>query len=335
MKPSLSLTMEHNNQKKLLSDLGPMARVDVPMAQYTTLKVGGPADIYYEAKNRDQLVTSYRLAKKYSVPVFVFGGGSNILVGDRGIRGLVIKNSTKDIVVRGVKGKFEHGNSSGQAYVEADSGVIFNSFVRFTIEEGYKGIEMHLGLPGTVGGAVYMNSKWTHPVGYVGDVLYQATILTENGEEQIVPHSYFQFAYDSSILQKTKEIVLSGTFLFTREPKEVLWQRANDSIAYRRQTQPAGVSTLGCTFRNISQAQAMTIPTPGNTTSVGYLIDQAGLKGHTVGRAQISSVHANFIVNLGGATAVDIIGLIETIKQRVGDRFGVTLEEEIIRVGEF
>jgi len=327
--------MISNEYKKLVSELGVMARYDVPFGPYTTLKVGGPVDIFYEAKNRDQLVTSIRLAKKYSVPVFVFGGGSNILVGDKGIRGLVIKNATKDIVVRGVKGKYEHGNTTGQVYVEADSGVIFNSFVRFTIEEGYEGIEMHLGLPGTVGGAIFMNSKWTHPIGYVGDVLYQAAILKENGEEQAVPRSYFQFSYDSSILQKTKEIVLSGTFVFTRAPKDVLWTRANDSIAYRRTSQPQGVFTPGCTFRNVSQAQAMTIPTPGNTTSAGYLIDQAGLKGFTVGRAQISPVHANFIVNLGGASAADIVTLIETVKERVFKRFKVILEEEIVRVGEF
>lgn len=327
--------MEINTYKKLLSDLGSMARTDVPMSSYTTLKVGGPADIFFEAKTRDQLITSIRLAKKHGIPFLVLGGGSNILVGDRGIRGLVIKNTTKDIAVRGVKGKYEHGTSTGQVYVEADSGVIFNAFVRFTIEEGYEGIEMHLGLPGTVGGAVYMNSKWTHPSGFVGDVLYQATIMKENGEIETVPHSYFQFAYDSSILQKTKETVISATFVFSRAAKEVLWQRANESIAYRRQTQPQGVFTPGCTFRNVSQAQALTIPTPGNTTSAGFLIDQSGLKGFTIGKAQVSTVHANFIVNLGGATAVDMVALIETVKQRVYERFHVLLEEEIMRIGEF
>jgi UDP-N-acetylenolpyruvoylglucosamine reductase len=327
--------MTNDQYSNLVTDLGSMARRSVPLAPYTTLKIGGPADVFYEAKNRDQLITSIRLARKYSIPVFVLGGGSNILVGDKGIRGLVIKNTAKDIAVRGVKGKYEHGMSTGQVYVEADSGVIFNSFVRFAIEEGYQGIEMHLGLPGTVGGAVYMNSKWTHPVGYVGDVLYQATILKQNGEEQNVPHSYFQFAYDSSILQKTKEIVISVTFVFLRAPVDQLWKRANESIEYRRRTQPQGVFTPGCTFRNVSHVQALTVPTPGNTVSAGFLIDQAGLKGYTVGSAQISPLHANFIVNLGGATASDVATLIETVKSRVYQRFGVLLEEEIVRVGEF
>ena len=319
----------------LLNELGSMARTNVVLAQYTTLKIGGPADIFYEAKNRDQLITAVRLANLYQIPFFLLGGGSNILVGDKGIRGLVIKNATKDITVRGVKGRYEHGEATGVVYVEADSGVIFNSFVRFTVEEGYQGIEMHLGLPGTVGGAVYMNSKWTHPAGAVGDVVHQATLLDSEGKEKTVPHSYFQFAYDSSILQKTKETVLGVTFAFTRCPKEVLWQKANESIAYRRSTQPQGVFSPGCTFQNISQYQSLTIPTPGNTTSAGFLIDQCGLKGFTVGKAQVSPIHANFIVNLGGATALDVVSLIKEIKQRVFEKYHVQLHEEIAKVGEF
>lgn len=321
--------------KTLQERLGDQARTDVVLSQYSTLKVGGKADLFYVAHTTNELVRAYQEALLLHVPVIVLGGGSNLLIGDNGIRGLVIKNMSKEIIVRGMKGKYSQGEPTGTVYVEADSGVIFNSFVRWSIEEGYKGIEMHLGLPGSVGGAVYMNSKWTNPPGAVGDVVHQAQLLKTDGEIVTVTKDYFKFAYDSSILQETKEIILSVTFEFSRESKEDLWNIANRSIAYRRESQPQGVFTPGCTFRNIREADALAIPTPGNTTSAGFLIDAAGLKGHTVGRAQISPVHANFIVNLGGATAKDIETLISYVKDTVKGKFGVQLEEEIIKIGEF
>jgi UDP-N-acetylmuramate dehydrogenase len=320
---------------ELQKALGENVTSSVPLAIYTTLKIGGPAQYFFEARTTAQLLEGVTVARRLGIPVTVVGGGSNILIADAGIRGLVIKNMTKEIVVRAAKGKYEHGVPSGIVYVEADSGVIFNSFVRFAIEEGYQGIEMHLGLPGSVGGAVYMNSKWTNPVGYVGDVVYQATIVDGEGNVRDVPQSYFQFAYDSSILQKTNEIVLSVTFAFHRATKESLWESANRSIAYRRSTQPQGVFSPGCTFRNISLSDAMMASTPANTTSAGFLVDAAGLKGMRVGNAQISPVHANFIVNLGGASAKDVLELIGMAKAKVKEKFGVTLEEEIELMGEF
>jgi UDP-N-acetylmuramate dehydrogenase len=136
-------------------------------------------------------------------------------------------------------------------YVEADSGVLFNTLVRFTVDEGLGGLEVHLGLPGTVGGAIYMNSKWTNPVTYVGDALYQATILTPENEVMIVDRSYFRFAYDTSIIQKTRDIVLRVVFALIPGQKDKIWKTANQCIAYRRERQPQGVKSPGCTFRNL------------------------------------------------------------------------------------
>ena len=305
------------------------------LARYTTMKIGGPADLFYEAKTQDELVLAIKEGRRLGVPVFILGGGTNILIGDRGIRGLVIKNSTSSISIRGMKGNIQGGTSKGVVYVEADSGVIMNKLVRFTVDEGLQGLEMQLGLPGTVGGAVFMNSKWTRPEGYVGDVVYQAMILTSDNILKLVPKSYFQFAYDTSILQKTREYVVSVVFSLQHAHKDELWKTANDSIAYRRETQPQGVLSLGCTFRNISRAQAMTLATPNHTTSAGFLVDHAGLKGATEGEAQISDRHANFIINKGKATASDVVKLISRAKEQVKRQFGVELEEEIVRVGEF
>jgi len=247
----------------------------------------------------------------------------------------VIKNSTQAITIRGAKGKRMGGASDELVFVAADSGVSMNRLVRFTIDAGLAGLEMQLGLPGTVGGAVYMNSKWTHPVGYVGDAVYQAEILTPVGERKQVPRSYFHFAYDTSSIQKTKDIVLSVIFSLRSDTKEHLWEIANGSIRYRQETQPQGVKSPGCTFRNISQAEALSVPTPNYTTSAGFLIDHAGCKGVRVGDAEISPVHANFIVNRGQATAADVVQLIELVRSRVQKEFGVRLEEEIVKVGEF
>lgn len=315
--------------------LGERLKVQEPLGRYTTFKVGGPADFFYEAKTKDELVLAITSARNAGLPIFMLGGGTNILIGDKGIRGFVIKNSTQGIAIRGVRGSMESGSSKKTVYVEAESGVPINKLVRFTIEEGLSGLEMQLGLPGSVGGAVYMNSKWTKPEGYVGDAVYQAHILTPKGELKIVTRDYFDFSYDYSVLQKTGDIVISVTFALTQDTKEHLWDIANSSIGYRRETQPQGVFSAGCTFKNISKATAMMASTPNLTTSAGFLIDNAGLKGEKVGDAQISTVHANFIINLKAATASDVVTLIEKAKEAVKQKFGVTLEEELIRVGEF
>lgn len=308
---------------------------NVPMAPLTTFKIGGPADLFYEAKSVEALVEAVKQGRSLNLPITVLGGGSNVLIGDKGIRGLVIKNNTNTIAIRGMKGKVEEGTARGSVFVEADSGVSFNKLVRFTVEEGLGGLEAHLGLPGTVGGAIFMNSKWTKPASYVGDAVYQVTILTPKNNVDVVDRSYFRFAYDTSIIQKTGDIVIRVVFALTPGDKEELWKVANESIAYRRECQPQGVKSPGCTFRNISKAQAIAAATPNYTTSAGFLVDRAGIKGKSIGDAQISPIHANFIINRGQATTHDVVELIELARSRVKKQFGITLQEEIVRLGEF
>lgn len=312
--------------QELQKKLGNRVKENEPLGKYTTFKIGGPADYFFEAKTTDELVAAVTQARERSIPVFILGGGSNILIGDHGIRGFVIKNSTGSIRMKGMKGTVTGGTAQkGLVFVEAESGVMFNTLVRFTIEEGLSGLEMHLGLPGTVGGAICMNSKWTHPPGFVGDAVYQAEILTPENKRITVPKAYFHFGYDTSSIQKTNDILVKVVFALRADSKERLWKIANESIRYRRQTQPQGVFTAGCAFKNISQAP----------TSAGFLIDHAGLKGTRIGDAEISSVHANFIINRGMGTASDVVQLMELVRTKVKEKFGVVLEEEIIRVGEF
>ena len=258
------------------------------------------------------------------------------MISDKGLPGLVIRNESRSINVIKRLGKVKNGAIQVEkAAVEVDTGVLINRLVRFTCDEGFEGLERHLGLPGTVGGALYMNSKWTKPAAYVGDVLYQAKILDKDGDVKTVERNYFNFAYDHSILQKTHEIVLTALFLLKKSDSKELWERANASMEYRKVTQPMGVATAGCTFRNIPLSDAIRIGTPNRTTSAGYLVDQVGLKDFRIGQAQFSGKHANFIINLGGATATDVKGLIEEAKRRVKEKFNVTIEPEVVLVGEF
>lgn len=307
-----------------------------PLARFTTLKIGGSAQYFYIAQTTDEVVKAVRAALEAKVPYFILGGGSNIVVADSGLVGLVIRNEARSIKIVKRLGNVKGGQMKiQQALVEADTGALINQLVRFTCDEGLGGLERHLGLPGTVGGALYMNSKWTKPPAYVGDALYKADVLDRSGKVKVIGHDYFNFAYDQSILQKTHETVLAATFLLSAENPKLLWQRANASMEYRRNTQPMGVATAGCTFRNIPLSHAIRLATPNQTTSAGYLVDQVGLKNFQIGKAKFSDKHANFILNLGNATATDVKRLIDEAKKRVQERFNVEIEPEIVLLGEF
>jgi UDP-N-acetylmuramate dehydrogenase len=305
------------------------------LAPYTTYKVGGPADLFFTAATGDELVSIVIAARKLGIPLFVLGGGSNILVGDKGFRGLVIKNNSSGITIKGMKGKVQGSNKESLVYLEVDSGVPMNKLVRFTIEEGLSGLEMHLGLPGSVGGAIYMNSKWTKPMGNVGDTVYQAVILTKDNQPKQVDKNYFNFSYGTSSLQKSDDTLIRVVFILKKDNTDVLWNRANESIAYRRESQPQGVHTAGCIFKNITPAEALTFGTPDHQTSAGYLLDKAGCKSMKVGGAEVSMLHANFVITHPGATASHVVELIDTMKKNVKKKFGVRLKEEILRIGEF
>lgn len=319
--------------KELQRVLGERIRENEPMSAHTTFKIGGPAEYYVDLDKTEDIVKAVTLTNQLGVPVFIFGGGSNVIVSDKGIKGLVIKNNCRKFDIQHMSGKIRNNKINvGQAMVLAESGVIMNQLVRFTIEEGLSGLEYQLGLPGTVGGAVCMNSNWPVKGSYVGDCVYRAKVLTKTGEIKDVDNAYFQFAYDKSIIQRTGEIILSVVFAFKPEDKKVLWERATEALQHRTGTQPKG-SSAGCTFRNISVADAMRIPTPDRITSAGYLIDKAGLKGKSIGGAMISPVHANFIINTGTAKAQDIVDLVTLMKSEVQKKFGVQLTMEVKQVG--
>jgi len=321
--------------EELKKKLGDKVKENEPLAFYTTYKVGGPADLFYNATSIEELEKAITLARDLNIPFFILGGGSNILIGDKGFRGLVIKNTSSGISINGMTGKMKDSTDKRLVYLKVDSGVPMNKLVRFTIEEGLSGLEMHLGLPGSVGGAIAMNSKWMKPPGFVGDCLYRALILTPDNELKHVDKAYFHFSYGYSILQKNSDVLLQVIFALEKKDKDALWNQANESITYRRDSQPQGVHTAGCIFKNISPALAITHSTPDHQTSAGYLLDKSGCVGLKVGQAEVSDVHANFIITKPGATASDVIELIDLMKRNVKKTFGITLLEEILKIGEF
>lgn len=308
-------------------------RQNEPMSAHTTFKIGGPAEYYLDTDKTEDIIKALQITSKLGIPFFIFGGGSNIIVADHGIKGFVLKNNCRKFSVMTLSGRVKNQQIDvGRVIVSAESGVIINQLVRFSIDQGLSGLEYQLGLPGTVGGAVYMNSNNPRKSSYIGDSLYKARIATPQGEVKEVDNSYFHFAYDYSILQETNEVVLSVTFRLLPYDKKELWDRATDALQHRSASQPKGASA-GCTFRNISIVEALRIPTPEQITSAGYLIDKAGLKGKRIGDAMISDKHANFIMNMGSAKAEDIIALTTLIKDEVHKKFGVKLHMEVKTVG--
>lgn len=308
-------------------------RQNEPMSAHTTFKIGGPAQFYIAVETIDDLVKAVATARKLNLPIFILGGGSNVIIADGGIKGLVIKNNCRKFEVISMVGKIKSGQVDvDKALLYAESGVIMNQLVRYTIDHGLRGLECQLGLPGTVGAGVFLNSNFPKKSAFVGDCVYKVKLLGKDGTIREEEKSYFRFAYDKSILQETGEIVLSVIFKLIPEDKKVLWEKGMEALSYRSQTQPKGASA-GCTFRNIGIVDAIQIPTPGRTTSAGYLIDKAGLKGKRIGDAMISDKHANFILNMGSAKAAEVTTLIELMKSEVLRRFGVHLSLEVWKVG--
>lgn len=328
------------NEQKLADALGKTVLFDESLAKYSSFRIGGPAKFFYRAKTQADLVSAISKAWDLDIPVFVLGGGTNLLVSDNGFAGLVVKNDTSGINLIGMKGKKTGAGGSGDkseqtVYLSAESGVSINRLVRFCLDQGFSGLEFFLGQPGTVGGATYINAHNMRKGVFFGDRIVEAKLLGKTGKIETVPAEYLQFGYDRSILQKTGEIVLSVVISLKRGDKARLWQDGQETLEYRQKTQPAGIFSSGCTFRNITKSEAIRLATPGYTTSAGYLLDSAGLKGFRVGEAFFSPHHANFITHRGNVSAADVLKLINLAKNRVKDKYNINLQTEIVLVGDF
>ena len=278
---------------------------------HTTLRTKVHAKYFFVAETREDLISAIKATHELSIPFYILGGGSNVVFA-HDFEGLVVKNQYQKTKVL--------KEDNDKAEILFSSGYSMSRVVNETISAGYEGFEHHLGLPGTLGGAIYMNSKWTKPEVYCGDSLIYANIADKSGDERKVDKDYFQFAYDHSKLQQTGETVLEAVFELKKNDPEILKARAKKALDYRKATQPFGVSSSGCFFRNI------------DGKSAGEMIDRAGLKGAKVGNFIVSDKHANFILNRGDGDPRDLVKLLDMIKDRVKEKFGVELEREVILI---
>lgn len=291
---------------------------NVPLAPLTTFKVGGPADWLIDVHRSADLEQAIALAREARLPISVLGGGSNVLVSDAGVRGLVVRVFGGDV------------RQIDASTVRVDAGVTINGLVRWTVNHGLAGIEAWAGTPGTVGGAVYGNAHFRGRL--ISELVVAVRLVTLDGGVQDVSRGEMEFAYDYSRLHRTREIVVSADFNVSAGEPAALRTTARESLAFRKRTQPLESPSAGCIFQN-PDPRREAVP-DGIPPSAGALVDRAGLKGARQGAARVSTTHANFIVNEGGATARDIRALIDRCKSEVQAQFGVVLREEIVCLGE-
>jgi len=290
----------------------------VPLGPLTTFRIGGPADWLVETRGSDELRAALTIAAREHVPVTLLGGGSNILVSDRGVRGLVIRPRGGE--VRAV-----------DRVVRADAAVTVNGLVRWTINHGCGGLEAWAGTPGTVGGAIFGNAHFGGRS--IGELVVRVRLADRAGDTREATAAEMGFDYDRSRLQSTGEVLLSADFHVVPGDPAALRATARQSLAFRKQTQPLDTPSAGCIFQNPQPGRDV-VP-EGVPWSAGALVDRAGMKAVSIGGARVSPTHGNFIVNDGSATAIEIRQLIERCKQAVRDRFGVELREEIVYIGDW
>jgi UDP-N-acetylmuramate dehydrogenase len=303
--------------KELLEDLRRVAevRLDESLSRHTTFGIGGPADVYVIAQDADELRRIVALCNRAETPFFILGAGSNVLVGDKGIRGVTIENRA-----RGLDGPLESQN--GSAIYRADSGASVASLARYLSRKGLAGLEWAGGIPGTIGGAVVYNAGAYD--GSVATVLKSVQMVSKDGLQYELAVEELGLGYrESAFTRKLFEghVILSADLLLQPADPDELAQRLVELDRNRQASQPRGRSA-GSIFKNTREYPAW------------WLIDQVGLRGHRHGDAEISVKHPNFILNIGKATAVDVLALIELVRQRVDLEFSIKLVPEVAFVGE-
>ena len=300
------------------------------MSRHTSFKVGGPARFFVKVDHIADLKEALALTKGQNLPYFVLGNGTNLLVSDKGFQGVVIA----------LAGEFSEIEDLGNGHFKVGAATPLGKFARHTLKQGYAGIHKLAGIPGTLGGAVFMNAgAYGQEIGYCCTAV---TTLDSEGNIRELSAAECSFGYRRSIFSKCRgtancsQIILSAKFQLQSAAslgKNVadLEAELDECMAKRKATQPLNKPNAGSTFKRLDAGAADT-PTQ---VAPGYYIEQAGLKGYRIGGAEVSTLHANFIVNADNATAQDIKNLCEYVQSKVAEKFGITLQREIILLGEF
>jgi UDP-N-acetylmuramate dehydrogenase len=298
--------------RSFLQALGKSLRTDVPLLEHSHFRIGGPADFFFEARTPDDLKSARRAARGEGISCYVIGGGFNLLFDDAGYRGLIIKNSCREM-----------GSSGPDLCLRAAGGASLGDLVACAAENGWEGLEFLAGIPGTVGGAVFGNAGAFGQC--IGDVLEEAVLASGDDEERRVLRTYFEFGYRHSRLKIRHDILLEARFRLRPGHREEIRARIEENLAVRaRKHPPQGTAYAGSFFKN---------PPPGpdgTKKAAGFLLERVGAKDLKVGGAAVYPGHGNFLINANRATAKDVLALAAELKRRVKETFGIELEEEVI-----
>src|SRR5436190_3978213 len=317
-------------EDRLRQALGPELLTREPLRHHTTFRIGGPADFYFAARTADQMVNALRTAHQAQLPVFLLGGGSNLLVSDKGFRGLVLRNAIEDVEFDGT-------------VAQVGCGLDFLEFIYACRDRGLSGLEFAAGIPGSMGGALYGNA------GCYGQDIGSFTIdcthtsLDGSGVET-KPATWYEFGYRDSRLKREPRVLLSCLLQLTHGETPAIQRVIEEKLEIRRQKHPQWrvEPTAGSYFKNLppdwrmpSEEGAADKLSPGTRrVAAGQLLDECGCRGLRVGDALVYAKHANIIVNAGRATAAEVLSLAEIMKARVREKFQVELEEEVMFLGE-
>lgn len=298
-------------------------KINEPLSKHTTFKIGGPADFFVTVDDTDKLVRLLKFLDGEGVSYFILGGGSNMLASDEGFRGVVVK-------IQDTHNKIQNET------IEAGAGMPTVALAQATIQGGLTGFEWGVGVPGTIGGAVRGNAGAMG--GEMKDVVEKVEVY-KDGEVVIWSNEELQFGYRHSRLKDEGGVVLRVWLKLEKSDNKEGMRKTLEYLQYRNKTQPQGYASTGCIFKNyqiprdkIQTISKLQIPKEfleRGLISAGWLVEQVGMKGERVGNAMVSERHGNFVVNMGGATAADVLTLVEKIQAAVYDTYGIELKEEI------
>lgn len=287
-----------------------IVKIDESMKKHTNFKIGGNADVFVIAKSIEEIKCVIKFSKENNIPLTILGNGSNVLVSDKGIRGIVLQIGLKEIKVE------KHEN----ALIEVDAGAMLGALAQILLKQSISGFEFAAGIPGSIGGAIRMNAGAYG--GEMKDIVKNVTVLNEKGEINILTNEECEFSYRHSRFTNSKEIIIKATLELPFGNENEIKAKMDEYAQRRKEKQPLNLPSAGSTFKR------------GADFITAKLIDECGLKGYTSGNAQVSTLHAGFVVNLGNATAQDVLSVVNHVKQVVLEKTGKQIELEIELLGE-
>jgi len=308
----------------------PRIQKNILMKDHTTFKIGGPAEYFLLANKKEEIIKAIEIARKIKIPIFVMGGGSNLLVSDKGIKGLVVKNQDNSSIIL-----------KGNNIIEAPAGALLGNVVTFSIKKSLKGLEWAGGLPGTFGGAIRGNAGAFG--GEIKDVVLNVKALDNNYRLKKLSNKQCLFSYRSSVFKEKNWVVLSAEVKLAKGVKKELEIVVNSHISYRKEKHPLEYPNAGSIFKNVDfkklslkfqnffQDKVKKDPFP--IVPSAWFIIGAGLTGKKIGQAQVSEKHSNYIVNRGNAKATDVLKLIDLVKKKIKEKYNVDLEVEVQFIG--